>query len=183
MPSESIQFYQADMRTAYAYGAPGVLVSGIVWLAAAATVLTVSVKAGIWVLMIGGMAIFPLSLLGCRVVGASGKHSRGNPLGFLAIEGTVWLMAGIFISLAATFAGTNLLFPIMLLVIGSRYLTFQTLYGIRKYWFAGGALCIAGFAAPALQLPSWISAAAGAGIEVVLAAALFMQRKRDEKLN
>jgi hypothetical protein len=70
----------------------------------------------------------------------------------------------------------------MLLTIGSRYLTFQTLYGLRHYWFAGGALCIAGFAAAALPVPTWAPAAAGSGIEIALASALFARRQKDQKV-
>lgn len=167
------------MRVAYADGAPGVLVSGIVWVAAAVTSLLVDTKAGIWVLLVGGMAIHPVSLLLCRAFAATGKHTAGNPLASLAFEGTAWLMAGIFIALATTFSGLALFFPVMLLVIGSRYLTFQTLYGLKPYWFAGGALCVAGFVAAMLQAPTWVAAAAGGGLEFVLAAALLAQRRRD----
>lgn len=177
MPADSLQSHQADMRLAYACGFPGVLVSGIVWLAAAATSLSVSATAGVWVLLVGGMAIFPLSFLACRAVGATAKHAADNPLRFLAMEGTVWLMAGILISLATTRDGFGLFFPVMLLVIGSRYLTFHTLYGLRHYWLGGAALCIAGFAAAMLQVSPWVPAAAGGCIEIALAAALLAYKR------
>ena len=171
--TESLRCLQADMRKAYACGAPGALVSGFVWLAASATSSAFSVTVSIWVLLVGGMAICPLSVLVCRIVGVSGKNTTDNPLGFLAMEGTAWLMVGIFISMATLFSSTALFFPVMLLVIGSRYLTFQTIYGLRHYWFAGAGLCIAGFTAAVLNFPSWVSAGLGGSIEVVLAAALF----------
>jgi hypothetical protein len=180
MHNHSFESHQADLRVAYAHGAPGVLVSGLVWLAAALTALTVGAKASFWVLLLGGMAIFPLSLVACRLVGASGRHTKGNPLGLLAIEGTIWLMAGIFIALATSFTGQRLFFPVMLLTIGSRYLSFQTLYGLRHYWFAGGALCAVGFASAALPVPTWAPAAAGSGIEIALALALFARRRQDQ---
>lgn len=174
--TESLRCLQADMRAAYACGAPGALVSGLVWLAASAASPAFSVTVSIWVLLVGGIAIFPLSLLICRIVGVSGKHTTGNPLGCLAMEGTASLMVGIFISMATLFTGTALFFPVMLLVIGSRYLTFQTVYGLRHYWFAGAALCITGFTATILNFPSWVSAGLGGSIEIVLAAALFTRK-------
>ncbi len=166
------------MRAAYVDGAPGALVSGVVWLAAAATSLALGAKASVWVLLVGGMSIFPLAVVVCRLMGASGKHTKGNPLGLLAMEGTAWLMAGIYLSLAVFLAGTPLFFTVMLLVVGSRYLTFQTLYGLRAYWFAGGALCVVGFVAAAFKLPAAVSASFGGCIELGLAAWLLTQRRQ-----
>lgn len=173
MSSDSFGELQADMRHAYVRGAPGAAVSGFVWIAAAVTAVVGDEQASVWVLLVGGMAIFPLSLVVCRLLGGPAKHTPGNPLGLLAMESTVLLMAGIFIAWATILAETSLFFPVMLLVIGTRYLLFQSLYGLKHYWVAGGALCVVGFVAAVLNTPGWASAAMGGGIEVLLAAALF----------
>ena len=54
---------QKDMRSGYADGAPGIITSGAVWITAAMVTLNSSPKQGIWTLIIGGMLIFPLSML------------------------------------------------------------------------------------------------------------------------
>ena len=179
MSTESMKTLQADLRTAYVCGAPGALVSGIVWLAAMVTSLFAGTTASVWVLLVGGMAIFPLSLVVCRIAGASGKHATENPLALLAMEGTAWLMAGIFIAFATILAGTKLFFPVMLLVIGSRYFTFQSLYGLRVYWVAAVALCVSGFFTTVLSSPTWVPTALGGIIEIILAVVLLLQRKSD----
>ncbi|MEM9827768.1 MAG: hypothetical protein AAF958_14350 [Planctomycetota bacterium] len=179
MPDDSFKANQAEMREAYASGIPGAFVSGIVWLASAIVLVMFGMNAGVGTLLVGGLGIFPLSLLGCRALGASGKHTPGNPLGYLAMETTLWLMAGIFIAFATVLVGSSaLFFPVMLLVIGSRYLAFQSLYGLRLYWLAGGALCIAGFLAAILNLTAWVPALLGGIIEIALAIALHFRLPR-----
>ena len=63
----------------------------------------------------------------------------------------------------------------MLLLIGGRYLTFQTLYGLRIYWICGAALCVGGLALALLRAPAPISAFTGAVIELGFAAFVFMR--------
>lgn len=179
MTDDRFQTYQADMRSAYINGAPGVLTSGVVWLLATVVSATLSQAASIGTLLVGGTLIFPVSVLICRLFGATGKHRSGNPLGRLAIEGTLWLMAGIFIAWATTFTGNRLFFPVMLLVIGSRYLTFQTIYGLPHYWIAGAALCIAGFLCAIFNAPAHIAAGSGSLIEMVLGVPLWYLAHRE----
>ncbi len=69
-------------------------------------------------------------------------------------------------------------FSTMLLVIGGRYLTFQTLYGLRIYWVLGALLGATGLALALLRAPPVIGAFAGAGIELTFAVVLFVQAKR-----
>lgn len=61
-------------------------------------------------------------------------------------------------------------FPAVLLVIGGRYLTFQTLYGLRAYWACGAALCAAGLALGIVGAPVAVGAFAGGAVELVTAA-------------
>ncbi len=168
---------QADLRHAYLSGAPGVLVSGLVWLAAGAVAALHSERAAVLALLAGGAAIHPLALLLCRLLGASGKHGAGNALGTLAGEGTAWLLAGCAIAYGMHLLRIEWFFPVMLLVIGGRYLTFQTLYGLRSYWLLGGLLGAAGLVLALARAPAAAAAFAGAAIEIGFAMALFAQAR------
>ena len=124
---------QANMRSGYLCGAPGVLVSGCVWLVAGLVAALKSPSTAVYVLLIGGALIHPASVVLSKTLGRTGTHERGNPLGTLAIEGTLWLLAGIAIAYGMHVLRLEWFFPAMLLLIGGRYLTFQTLYGLRIY--------------------------------------------------
>jgi len=158
---------QQDLRHAYLSGAPGLLVSGTVWLLASAVAALVAPERALWALVFGGMLIHPLSLALTKVLGRPAKHTAGNPLGTLALEGTVWFIGGIALAVALGLARLELFFPAMLLLIGGRYLTFQTLYGLRLYWVIGGALLVLGLAAAFLRVPPVAVAAAGGVVEWV----------------
>ncbi|QEL57944.1 hypothetical protein FYK34_17460 [Chromobacterium paludis] len=173
MISSSFEDAQADMRSAYLWGAPGVSVSGAVWVISALFASFVSFKAGVWSLLLGGTVIFPLSLVVCRALGAKAKHSADNPLGKLALEGTFWLLAGIAVAFGIQVLRPEWFYPSMLLMIGGRYFTFQTLYGLRAFWWAGGTLCSLGIALALASAAPALAAAVGGGTEVVLSVLLF----------
>jgi len=178
MSEFTIQEAQADMRRSYLSGAPGVFVSGLVWLVAAIVAALHSESAAVLALLFGGAAIHPLAVAMIRLLGGTGKHSAGNALGGLAAEGTFWLVAGCAIAYAIHVLRIEWFFPAMLLIIGGRYLTFQTLYGLRGYWVCGGLLCIAGLALALARAPAVVGAFTGACIELGFATVLFMQAKR-----
>jgi hypothetical protein len=169
---------QADMRVGYLSGAPGVATSGVAWLAAAAVVMAVTPKAGMWALLIGGALIFPVSVLLTKLLGRPGKHSDGNPLGRLAVEGTVWMMAGIAVAFGMQALRLEWFFPAMLLAIGGRYMTFQTIYGMRIYWILGAALCVAGICLALIRAPVLTGALAGGLIELAFAGVIYVQAHR-----
>jgi hypothetical protein len=169
---------QSEMREVYFHGAPGVLVSGLVWLVAGGVALGVSQQAAVYALLIGGAMIFPLSLVLTKLLGRRGAHASDNPLGKLAMEGTFWMLAGIAIAYGVSVLRIEWFFPVMLLIIGGRYLTFQTLYGLRLYWVLGAVLCGAGMALAMLRAPVMMSALAGGAIEVVFAGILFLQARQ-----
>ena len=72
----SISDAQKDMRDAYYGGATGAVTSATAWLAAALVAAFVDPLAAVVTLLVGGMLV-------------PGKHSKGNPLAPLAIEGTI----------------------------------------------------------------------------------------------
>lgn len=169
---------QAELREVYFLGAPGVLVSGLVWSVAGGVALAVSHQAAVYALLIGGALIFPVSLVLTKVLGRRGSHSPENQLGKLAMEGTFWMLAGIAIAYGVSVLRIEWFFPAMMLIIGGRYLTFQTLYGLRLYWVLGAVLCAAGLALAMMRAPVAMSALVGGGIELVFAAVLFVQGRR-----
>lgn len=169
---------QQDMRHGYLDGAPGVLVSGLVWVCAGVVAVAVSQRASVLALLLGGMLIFPLSLAVTKLLGRPGTHGQDNPLGKLALEGTFWMLAGIAIAYGVQALRLEWFFPAMMLVIGGRYLTFQTLYGLRAYWVLGAVLCITGILLALLRVPATAAAFAGGIIELSLGAFLLARAKR-----
>lgn len=170
---------QQQMRAAYVGGAPGVFVSGAVWLIAGFVLRHHGIASGFTALFIGGVMIFPLSLLLSKLLFKAPAVPSGNALNRLAIEGTVMLFAGIIIAYALVHAAPTLAFPAMALAMGARYFTFRTLYGDLRYWLLGGAIMavatLAAMGSTALQAS--LALIVG-GIEIVFAALIFVRWKR-----
>lgn len=167
---------QADMRRGYASGSTGILASAIAWCCATGTALFSSPQNAMWVLLIGGVLIYPASVLFCRLLGMRGSHSKGNLLGSLAGASTFWLVFCILVALVLGLLQIQWFFPAMLLIIGGRYLIFATVYGMRLYWGLGLILAAAGLGyggilASPLSLPFAMSALTGAAIEILFAIA------------
>jgi len=170
---------QADMRYGYLGGAAGLFASATVWLAAGVAAAAGSAKGAVVVLFVGGMLIHPLAVLACKLAGRPGAHVKENPLGALALESTVILLLGVLLALGLAQFRVELFFPAMLLVIGGRYLVFQTLYGRRVYWICGGVLAALGMAAAMLKLPVPATALAGGVTEVVFGALVLSRHRRE----
>jgi hypothetical protein len=169
---------QRDMRRGYMSGAAGVLASSLAWAAATAAAFLASPEQAIWVLFIGGAMIHPAGLLISKVLGAPATHTRGNPLAGLAGASTFWLILSLPLAYVASMQRIEWFFPAMLLIIGGRYLTFATIYGMRLYWLLGFALAAAGIALGVLGIQPLVSAAAGSAIELVFALAAFALHSR-----
>ena len=177
----TIDSAQSDMRLAYLSGAPGMFTSATVWLAASITALVKSPERGLWVLFIGGAMIHPASVLLCKALGRSGKHSVGNPLSSLAFATTLWMILCLPLVYGASLLRMEWFFPAMLLVIGGRYLTFDTLFGMRLYWAVGLILAAAGYLlGKASVAPAW-AGFAGAGIESIFAAVVLVIGLREAR--
>jgi hypothetical protein len=169
---------QANMRSGYIDGAPGLFISAAMWLAAGAVAAGSTAKSAVIVLLVGGMLIHPLAVLVCKFAGRPGAHAKENPLGALALESTAILLLGVMLALALAQFRVELFFPAMLLVIGGRYMVFQTLYGQRVYWLCGGMLAALGIVAAMLKLPVAAVALAGGFIEVVFGAIVLSRQRR-----
>lgn len=172
---------QADMRHAYFSGGPGVFASGLMWLASAIAAFSVSLTAGMITLFFAGMAIHPLAMLLSKALGRPGKHQSGNPLAALAMESTFLLFIGLFIAFVVAQVRGDWFYPIMLLIIGGRYLVFATLYGLRIYWLLGALLALAGMLCLMLNAPFYFSALIGAVLELLLAGVIVAQASPNKK--
>ncbi|MEC7265537.1 MAG: hypothetical protein VXW38_17475 [Bacteroidota bacterium] len=177
---ESVYESQSDMRSGYANGALGALVSGTVWIIAAVVAFQVSSQSAIWTLFVGGMLIHPLSLVLSKPLGIPGKHSNGNVLANLAIEGTFFMLMCIPLALLLSLQNHEWFFQGMLLIIGGRYLTFSTLYGLKIYWVLGALLGLSAFMLFWLKADAALCALTGSIIEIAFGILLFI-RFRSQK--
>jgi hypothetical protein len=174
----SISEPQTDMRQGYCSGGAGILASAVAWSVAAGIATSGSVQKAIWALLIGGMLIHPIGVLICKLLGARGAHTKGNPLGQLAGASTFWLIFCLPLAYLLGLQTPSWFFSAMLLIIGGRYLVFSTLYGMRLYWALGLALAASGLALGYLAAPAYVTAVTGAALELVFAVVCLMQHRR-----
>jgi hypothetical protein len=168
---------QLDMHRAYFSGAPGMLVSAAVWSTAGMVALLASSGQAVWTLFIGAAFIHPVSVLLAKLLGRSGKHAKGNPLSSLAFATTVWLILSCALAYGVSLHRIEWFFPAMLCVIGGRYLTFATLYGMRAYWACGLTLVAAAYGLLTLRAAPTMGAFTGAAVEAGFAIFLFIQSR------
>lgn len=177
MTDTSLSIAQQDLARAYAGGAPGVLVSGLVWLIAGAVWQLHGVMAAFAALFVGGMAIHPLGVLIERTVFKAPKSTIGKPLETLAIEATIPLFVGVLIAWVLLVRAPDLAIPVFASIVGARYFLFRTMYGEIAYWALGGAiLLIAGLALFGIAVP--LNLGFLVGIVELVAAALILRRWR-----
>lgn len=175
---DSLQDSQRDMKTGYAYGSTGVLVSGIIWVISGLIVNFYSPQKGIWALLIGGTMIFPLSALMGKLMRIKGEHQKNNLLARLAMEGTIWMIMCIPLAYILSLTKTEWFFQGMLMIIGGRYLTFASIYGLRIYWVLGAALGLAAFVLFRFEVAAFTSALTGGIIEIVFGLVIYGAYKK-----
>ena len=169
---------QLDMRIAYYGGAPGIMSSALVWFTAGMVALNLPAERAVWTLLIGGMFIHPVAVLLNKVLGRSGKHNPSNPLASLAMASTFWMIMCLVLAYGVSRMRIEWFFPAVLLIIGGRYLTFATVYGMRIYWACGAALALAAYPLVASNASPATGAFAGAAIEAAFAIAVFLMSGR-----
>lgn len=119
------------------------------------------------------MLIHPLGILLSKALKRSGQHQKDNPLSNLALESTLLLFIGLFIAYVVLQIRPHWFFPIMLLMIGGRYIIFSSIYGMRIYWILGLLLSASGVAILLLNQAFYLGAFVGGGIEVVFSLVIF----------
>lgn len=75
----------------------------------------------------------------------------------------------------------NWFFPAMLLLMGGRYLTYRTIFGLGLYWSMGGVLALAAYLLAAADAVPWVGAFAVARVELLSAASLFVREMRSSE--
>jgi len=158
---------QKDMRHAYYGGGPGIVISGLIWLISGIAAYYLSAQTTIIIFFFGGMLIHPLGIVACKLFKRSGNHAKDNPLGKLAMESTILLFVGLFLAYTIFQIQPNWFFPIMLLIIGARYVIFQSVYGLKLFWILGGILMGAGFVLMTMSKSFQIPALVGGAIEII----------------
>ncbi|HSJ62518.1 MAG TPA: hypothetical protein VK922_01310 [Gemmatimonadaceae bacterium] len=163
---------QREMRRAYRHGFAGQLVSGALWLIAAALATWGTPRAAILTLCVGGIAIFPATRLVLLLLGSRQVVSRENPLGQLAMQIAFTVPLAIPVILAATVAEMGWFFPAFMVIVGAHYLPFVFLYGMREFGVLGAALVVAGVALgmnrpEAFGTGAWITGALLIGFAIV----------------
>lgn len=169
---------QADIRTSYVGGGPGMFVSGLVWGAAALVLGVAGDKTAFAVLFLGGMLIYPLGTLISRAVFRRAPAARANPLTPIAIESTIAMIGGLFAAWLLLQYAPDFAFPVAAIAVGTHYFAFATLYGDRTYWLVAALITLAGAAAIYLDLPTAQLLLAVAAIEVVFAPIIGLRSKR-----
>ena len=162
---DTVKLAQTEMRNNHMYGATGIVVSGLIWLTSSLVAFNYSSRQAVWALLIGGVLIHPISTIFNKMIGISGAHSKNNPLASLAMEGTFYMLMCIPLAYGLSLQRIEWFFPGMLMIIGGRYLTFNTIFGNRLFWVLGGVLGIAGYILFSLNTKCYISALTG-GVEL-----------------
>ena len=166
---------QQEMCHAYYDGAPGVLVSGLVWLFSTIVCYLIGINQAVWTLLIGGSLIYPISAIVTKAIWRPAKTSKANALNQLAAASTIWLILSCGMSYGLFLFMPVLFFPAMMVTIGSRYLVFASIYGKSIFWVMGGSLIIGGMAALSFAILPVFAAGIGAMIEVLFAFVMFLK--------
>ena len=171
---------QTDMCKGYANGSIGIIISGFIWLISAVISYQYSPKQAIWTLLIGGMFIHPVGMLLSKVIGLSGTHTKGNPLGNLAMEGTVFMIMCLPLAFGLSLQHAEWFFQGMLLIIGGRYLTFASIYGLKLYWILGAVLGVAAYLLFYFKVQSLGCLLIGSLIEISFGLLMFFSFRRND---
>ncbi len=176
MTEPTLKQAQADLGRAFIGGAPGVLVSGLVWLVAGGAWMMHGANAAFWAVFFGGMAIFPLGLLIARAVFKAPPVGVGKPLERLGLESTFVLFAGVIIAWVLLPMGAERAIAVLAIIIGVRYFSFRTMYDEAAYWLLGAAFVAVGVVALIGRGFSGANFAFAIGAVEVVAAVLIYRR-------
>ncbi|MET3120124.1 hypothetical protein AAKU64_004372 [Undibacterium sp. GrIS 1.8] len=172
------QEQQQEMRHAHYDGAPGVLVSGLVWIAATLVCYQFGIDKAVWTLLIGGVFIYPISLVVTKAIGRPAKTSKDNALNQLGMASTIWLILCCAMAYGLFLLKPALFFPAMMATIGSRYLIFASIYGRSIFWVMGVSLIVAANLVLFAAVTPVIAAGLGGLIEVLFAFLVFSKASK-----
>ncbi|MFC5930440.1 hypothetical protein D6T64_18730 [Cryobacterium melibiosiphilum] len=172
---------QLDVRRIYRGGFVGQLVSGGIWLLAAAVATWISPTASMAALFLGGTLIFPITTVVLSAAGGPAGLPKGHPFAALAMQIAFTVPLGMIVAIVVGLTEPALFFPASMIVVGAHYLPFVFLYGMRLFAVLAGVLVIGGVAC----LSVWPAGAAASGwfTGVVLVAFAFALRASAARLN
>ncbi len=124
---------QKEMRIAFLGGFAGQLVSGCIWLIASIISLYVSKQAGMLTLFFGCMGIFPLTQLTLKLMGRNTTVPKENRLWNLGSQIAFTVPINFILVGAIILYQPNWFFPATMIIVGSHYLPFVTLYGMKLF--------------------------------------------------
>jgi hypothetical protein len=156
-----VQDAQREVRTVFAGGFWGQLVSSAIWLASAALGLWVTPRAAIVTLVVGGFFIFPVTQLLLRLTGGPTSVPSGNPMRNLAIQIAFTLPPSMLLLAPVTAFRLNWFYPGLMILVGAHYLPFAFLYGMRMFLVLGAVLIVCGvvialYFAASFSLGGWM---------------------------
>jgi hypothetical protein len=155
---------QRDVRTIFLGGFAGQLVSSCIWFASAGLATWYSIRAGIVMLVVGGIFIFPLTQLLLRAMGRPFSLPKGHPMNALAMQIAFTLPFNLPLIAAATMHHLTWFYPAFMIALGAHYLPFIFLYGMRQFGALAGILISAGlliglYVPSSFSLGGWITTA------------------------
>jgi len=153
---------QREVRTRFAGGFYGQLVSGALWLVSASLATWSSPRAAIATLVIGGFFIFPLTELLIRASGHKGALSAANSLHSLGMQVAFVLPLSMPLLLPVGLYRLNWFYPAMTILLGAHYLPFAFLYGMRMFAvlaaaLVGGGVVIAMYWSHSFSTAAWFT--------------------------
>jgi hypothetical protein len=169
-----IRSAQEDVRTTFVRGSVGQVVSGVIWLVSAALGTWVGERPAILVLVLIGALIFPLTQLTLRLLGRPAGLPKGHPMNALATQVAFIVPLNLPVIGAAALYNINWFYPAFMLVLGTHYMPFMSLYGMWEFGVLAVLLMGAGVAIGML-LPDVFTAGAWLTGVVLLIFALFVQ--------
>jgi hypothetical protein len=168
---------QREMRTRFAGGFYGQLVSGVLWLVSASLATWSTPRAAITTLVLGGVLIFPTTELLIRFVGGRSPLSEQNSLRHLGMQAAFVLPLSMPLLLPVGLYRLNWFYPAMMVLLGAHYLPFVFLYGMRMFaalaaLVVGGGWVVAMYWSDSFSAGAWYTAAvlvlfAGVGRTIV----------------
>uniref|UniRef100_A0A7C1JR08 Uncharacterized protein n=1 Tax=Caldilinea aerophila TaxID=133453 RepID=A0A7C1JR08_9CHLR len=176
---------QREMRSAFLGGFAGQLVSGLIWFAASGISLWGTPRYGMAALFFGSMLIFPLTQLTVRLMGRPGRVSPENELWPLGSQVAFTVPLNFLLVGAATLYREHWFFPAAMIVVGTHYLPFITLYGMKLFGILAGLLVVIGvglalYGPDVFSLGGWITAMLLAAFAFLGRYLVLLEEKRNE---
>jgi hypothetical protein len=154
---------QRENRFRFSGGLYGQTVSGLIWLISASFASWGRRETAIWVLVVSGFFIFPITELLIRTVGTRSKLSSGNSLPQLGMQVALVLPFSMLLLFPVGRFDLNLFYPALMILLGAHYLPFAFLYGMQMFavlaaFMLGGGVIIAMYLSSSFSIGAWYTA-------------------------